>query len=112
MLDAQLSPKRVGRALERKGLDVLALASDRELEGMSDPQVLEFATEERRILVTCNARHFVPIARTWAQAGREHAGLILIWTPPTDAFKELADGIDRTATRHTQQEWQGLSEVL
>ncbi|CAN5909215.1 hypothetical protein BH23ACT2_BH23ACT2_28770 [soil metagenome] len=55
LLDANLSPKRIGGVLERQGHDVLSLAADPTLSALDDPEVLALAAEQRRILVTRNA---------------------------------------------------------
>jgi len=75
LLDAHISGKTVGRALSEGGHDVRAL--DSELEALSDPQVLELAAVEGRVLVTANIRDFEPLLREWAGEGRPHAGVIL-----------------------------------
>lgn len=80
LLDANLSPKRIGAVLQRRGHDVLSLASDTALGALDDPQVLELAAEQGRILVTRNSRDFAPLLREWAESGRHHSGCILIWT--------------------------------
>ena len=76
LLDAHISGKTVGRALSEGGHDVRAL--DSELEALSDPQVLELAAVEGRVLVTANIRDFEPLLREWAGEGRPHAGVILV----------------------------------
>lgn len=93
LLDAQLSPKRIGAPLERRGHDVLSLATDASLGALDDPSVLELAAAERRILVTRNARDFAPLLRTWAELDRHHAGCILIWTMDTQAFARIVTGV-------------------
>jgi predicted nuclease of predicted toxin-antitoxin system len=60
LLDANLSPGRIGVALGRRGLDVLSLALDPELGAPHDPQVLELAADQGRILVTAR-----PDAKEW-----------------------------------------------
>ncbi len=80
VLDANLSPRRIGGPLRAVGHDVLALAEEPGLEGLDDPLVLELAAAEGRVLVTRNSRDFAPLAREWAEAQRTHAGMILIWT--------------------------------
>lgn len=94
LLDADLSPKRLGGLLTTAGHDVRALAAEAEHEGLQDERVLELATQDGRILVTRNSRHFAPLSRTWAEAGRDHAGIILIWSFSQRQFAELAQGID------------------
>jgi Domain of unknown function (DUF5615) len=53
-----------------------ASVSERGLKGMDDEPLLELCDHESRALVTDNVRDFMPLAREWAAAGREHAGLI------------------------------------
>lgn len=78
LLDAHVSSRHVGRRLARKGHDVLALDQDEQLSRLGDEDVLAHAAEQARIVLTHNVRHFVPIARSWAETGRTHHGLILI----------------------------------
>lgn len=80
ILDANLSPKRIGSVLGQAGHDVLSLSSDPVLGALDDAQVLELAAQQDRILVTRNSRDFAPLLREWSEAGRHHAGCILIWT--------------------------------
>jgi uncharacterized protein DUF5615 len=47
------------------------------LAGVDDQTLLEFCDRESYALLTNNVRDFVPLAREWAAAGREHAGLAL-----------------------------------
>jgi predicted nuclease of predicted toxin-antitoxin system len=79
LLDANLSPQRIGAPLRDAGHDVLALAEDASYEGLADPCVLELAATQERVLITRNNRDFAPLAREWAEAQRTHAGMILIW---------------------------------
>jgi hypothetical protein len=51
----------VGKALEAAGHDVYALDSEKELEGMKVPDVLELAISEERVLVTANVSDFVAL---------------------------------------------------
>lgn len=45
--------------------------------GISDEDVLSFASSEGRAVITYNTKHFVPLARSWYAEGREHCGIIL-----------------------------------
>jgi hypothetical protein len=85
----------VAAPLRKTGHDVLALAEDAANEGLSDPQVLELASTDRRVLITRNSRDFAPISRAWAEAQRPHSGLILIWTLDHSQFAEIVTGIQR-----------------
>lgn len=95
LLDANLSPKRVGAALEAQGHDVLALAANLRLSALDDPEVLALAADQDRILVTRNCRDFAPLLREWAEAGRSHSGCILIWTLGHQQFDAIIDGVAR-----------------
>jgi predicted nuclease of predicted toxin-antitoxin system len=110
LLDANPSPRRVAAPLREAGHDVLALAEDVTLEGLSDPQVLELAATEGRVLITRNSRDFAPIAREWAEARRSHAGLILIWTLDHSQFAAIVSGIGRQLELWSSQElWRDLT---
>jgi Domain of unknown function (DUF5615) len=60
------------------GHDVVALDEHLVLEGLADPAVLSLAAAEGRILVTFNVRDFAPHLQEWAEAGRGHAGCVLV----------------------------------
>lgn len=95
LLDANLSPKRIGSALDKDGHDVLCLAADPALGALDDPQVLELAAQQNRILVTRNSRDFAPLLREWGEGGRHHAGCILIWTLAHNEFGAIISGVTR-----------------
>jgi predicted nuclease of predicted toxin-antitoxin system len=110
LLDANLSPRRIAAQLRETGHDVLALAEDVAHEGLSDPQVLELATSEGRVVVTRNSRDFAPLAREWAEARQSHAGLILIWTLDHSQFAEIVAGVERQlALWPSQEQWRELT---
>lgn len=113
LLDANLSPRGVAGPLRKREHDVLALAEDAAYEGLSDPQVLELAATEQRVLITRNSRDFAPLARQWAEAQRQHAGLILIWTLDHGQFAEIVAGVERQlAQRPTQDQWRDITAAF
>lgn len=113
LLDANLSPRGIAEPLRAAGHDVLALAAERSLEGLDDPEVLLLAAREERILVTRNSRDFAPLLRQWAEAGRLHAGCILIWTLDHGRFAEIVGGIERLlAERPRQEAWRGIAVAI
>lgn len=113
LLDANLSGRRVGRLLERRGHDVRALSSEGALAGLSDEAVLAIAASEDRILVTRNSRDFAPILRAWAEGRRPHAGCILIWTLEHREFAAIVAGIERLlAERPRQDDWRDVVLAL
>jgi predicted nuclease of predicted toxin-antitoxin system len=113
ILDANLSPKRIGSVLERAGHEVLSLASDPVLGALDDAQVLELAAEQDRILVTRNSRDFAPLLREWSEAGRHHAGCILIWTLDHHEFGPIIRGVTRLLLeRPDPDQWRDLAVAL
>lgn len=112
LLDANLSPNRVGAALERKGHDVLAIAADAALGALPDPLVLELAAEQERILITRNSRDFAPLLRQWAEAGRHHSGCILIWSLAHNEFAKIVNGVSSLLAQHDDAAWRDLAVAL
>lgn len=99
--------------MKRRGHDVLSLASDAALGALEDPRVLELAAEGSRILVTRNGRDFVPLLREWAEAGRHHAGCILIWTLGHHQFGAIINGVTALLDEHPEPEqWRDISFAL
>ena len=74
---------------------MVSLASDAALGALDDPQVLELAAEQSRILITRNGRDFAPLLREWAEAGRHHPGCILIWTLDHGEFGAIIRAVAR-----------------
>jgi predicted nuclease of predicted toxin-antitoxin system len=109
LLDANLSPQRIGAPLSDAGHDVLALAADASFEGLADPAVLELAAAQQRVLITRNSRDFAPLAREWAEAQRTHAGMILIWTLDHSQFAGILKGVRALLDQRPEQdEWRDL----
>ena len=77
-LDAHVSGQRMATALRKSGHDVRAADEDRDLDGMSDEDLLALATAEQRVLVTFNVADLPHIVRRWAEAGRGHTGCAII----------------------------------
>lgn len=106
LLDAHISGRTVGKSLVEGGHDVRALDPDPDLEGLSDPEVLQLAAAERRVLVTANIRDFEPLLREWAGEGRSHAGVILVPSSVrNEAFGVLISGLEETLADTDQEEW-------
>ena len=113
LLDANLSPKRIGVALEQRGHDVVGLAADAALGALSDPEVLELAAEQERILVTRNSRDFAPLLREWAEADRHHHGCILIWTLAHNEFGRIIERVSKLLEeRPDTSQWRDLSVAV
>lgn len=113
LLDADLSPRHIGVPLGALGHDAVCLADDMARRHLADPQVLELAAAEDRILVTRNSRDFAPLLRAWADEGRHHAGCILIWTLRSHEFGRIIEGVDRLLSeRPDSAAWEDLALAL
>jgi hypothetical protein len=74
--------------LRRLGCDVLTtVEAGKADQAISDEQVLEFAREQQRILVTLNRKHFIRLHGQY----RDHAGIIVCTFDPD--FAGLAQRI-------------------
>jgi hypothetical protein len=74
---------------------------------------MSLAASEERILVTRNSRDFAPILREWAEAGRAHAGCILIWSLDHSRFTEIVAGVERLlADRPSPEDWRDIAMAL
>lgn len=113
LLDAHVSGRRIGDALRGEGHDVSALDEDAELGALADAEVLALAAAEGRILITFDQRHFAPLLREWAEAGRSHAGCILVYGLDHSEFALILRGIRRLFDgRPRQEKWVDLADAL
>lgn len=94
LLDEQISGK-VAKLLRDHGYDVIATTADPSLRGLSDPDLFEVAQQQKRALVTYNRSDFEAIIREYAQANREHSGLVFVHPKrlPNWEFSRLADAL-------------------
>ncbi len=79
LLDAHLPPE-LARQLRRRGVDAVHLRDwmGSDLLDASDDRILSIARSDRRVLVTYDCRTIPPLIVGWAEAGRSHAGVILV----------------------------------
>lgn len=77
LLDEMLAPA-VAEQLLAVGIDAVAISADASLRGMPDPEVLELAARQSRVLVTDNIQDFAPLAASWSAQGRTHGGLLFV----------------------------------
>jgi predicted nuclease of predicted toxin-antitoxin system len=75
LLDEMLSPE-IAAELAKRGHDVVAVAAEPGLVGLPDEQLLDWATDEGRCLVTENVKDFEVLRRAAIAQGRTHAGLL------------------------------------
>lgn len=106
LLDAHISGRVVGRVLEEAGHDVYALDSERELEGMKDPDVLELAISEGRVLVTANVSDFLALITELNAGGRSHTGCICVpRSINNEEFGVIISGVSSMVEGTSQEEW-------
>jgi predicted nuclease of predicted toxin-antitoxin system len=79
LLDVHLSPA-IARRLQQDGVDVVTVRDWRQGNYRSavDDQLLTAAAADERVLVTYDLRTIPTLLKTWAETGRQHAGVILI----------------------------------
>ncbi len=92
-LDAHISGLRIAWALREAGHDVRAADKERELDGLTDEELLSIAAAEERMFVTLDVKDFPVIARHWAEAGRAHAGCAIVIDIGHGEFGTILDTI-------------------
>ena len=63
-------------AVRRRGYQAQSAAEAGNLT-LSDEAQLRYATDHGMAILTYNAQDFIPVARAWYLAGRDHTGIIL-----------------------------------
>jgi len=113
LLDAHISGRVVGKALEEAGHDVYALDSEKELEGMQDPDVLELAISEERVLVTANVGDFMALITQLNASGRSHTGSICVpKSISNEEFSAIISGVSSMVEDTSQEEWMDRVEWI
>jgi hypothetical protein len=77
LLDEQISGK-VAERLRERNCDVIAVAAEAALRGLSDPDVFEVAQVQGRAVVTYNRADFEAINLEYVETNREHHGLVIV----------------------------------
>ncbi len=96
--------------LRDRGHDVRSADEERQLDGLADEQLLELAAAETRAMITFDVKDFALIARRWAEAGREHAGLGIVVGIAHGEFGAILDVISRElSARPEQSDWADLT---
>lgn len=109
LLDHDLSSRRIARSLEQRGHNVRPLAAEAAFDAADDADVLALAAQDRRILVTRNSRDFEPLTREWAEAGRSHAGVILVWSLRSNQFAGIVSAVERSFALYPRAaQWRNL----
>lgn len=68
------------------------------LDGDFRMRQLEYATEQRRAILSHNSRDFYPLARSWTLTEREHYGIVLAPRMPVGSLiLRMAKHLDQVA---------------
>jgi hypothetical protein len=108
ILDEHYSPS-IALELRALGHDVVAVKERPDLIGMSDADLLDAATRERRCLVTQNVGDLRRLHRTWTEEGRAHAGLAFVRAADLPGHKGplVVGALDVFMRRHTAADHTG-----
>ncbi len=112
-LDAHISARRIAARLRERGHDVRAADEERELDGLTDEELLSIAASEERIFVTFDVKDLPVIARRWAEARRAHSGCAIAVGIDNSEFGAILDAIERElAARPQHADWVDLTLFL
>ena len=75
--DEDASARAVAHNLLLRGVDV-TITVDEGRAGFPDLEQLVYATQQHRVICTCNIKDFMPLHRDYLAQGKEHAGIILL----------------------------------
>jgi predicted nuclease of predicted toxin-antitoxin system len=76
---------RLAVVLRSRGYDVIS-AHEVEMRGKTDIEQLVYATNNKRVILTQNVKHFIDLQREYFKKGLKHYGILLTNILP---FKEL-----------------------
>lgn len=95
LLDEMLGPQ-LADALRARGLDVYGVVEKPDLRGLSDELVLDVASSEQRVLVTCNVADFTQLDHQWRADSRVHAGVVLVASSAFPQDRSLVGALVRS----------------
>lgn len=108
LLDEHFS-HRVAEQLRKRGCDVIAVVEQVELREMCDDDLVRWANEKSRAIVTENVQDFLPIHGHLLTEGEAHAGLVLT-SPRTfprsgAGIGPLVTALTKLLTEHPDDDW-------
>jgi hypothetical protein len=77
LLDEMISAV-VAEQLRARGHDVEAVSERRELRGLTDENLFEYAQETERAIVTYNREDFLELDRRYRGRDRSHNGIVIL----------------------------------
>ncbi len=113
MLDVHISGPGVGRALEQRGHDVLAVDQSQDLRELEDSKLLALASSQERIPITSNVGDFMEEATSWALVGKPHAGCIMVaYQVSKNRYGTLVRQLEKLLADTIQAGWRDRIEWL
>ncbi len=89
----------------------MTIAVDEGRTGLPDNEQLDYATEQGRVICTCNLRDFIPLHTSYLAQGKTHGGIILIHQQRF-SIGELALRLLRLMKAKSAEEMQNNIEFL
>jgi len=99
---------RLAVALRSRGYDVISV-HEVNMRGKTDKEQLEFATQNNRIILTRNIKHFVALQREYYKHGLLHKGIVMTDYLP---LKELIRRITRFLNKKKASEMRSYLDWL
>ncbi|HZX36361.1 MAG TPA: DUF5615 family PIN-like protein [Thermodesulfobacteriota bacterium] len=100
-IDEDMSP-RIAGILRKNGIDAIS-AHEAGMLQASDLEQLEYASNEKRCLVTRNRNDFVKLTVRFFNESRPHFGVMIVpYSYPGDKFSSIADALKKYALKHKQ----------
>ena len=103
LLDEHFSPD-IADSLRRRGHDVVAVAERVELRGLVDPDILDIAATEHRVVVTGDVGDFARLGGRRLRNLKPHVGVVLVprrsFPGSADAFGRLIRALDALLLAH------------
>lgn len=98
-LDEDLSPV-IAEISRQDGVDAVS-AHDEGLAGVSDLEQLEYASAQKRCMVTRNRNDFIKLTVQFFNEHKPHFGVLIIpHSYPGDRFKQIAEALKNYAAHH------------
>jgi uncharacterized protein with PIN domain len=91
---------RIAVTLRRKGFDAVS-AHEVNMRGKTDKEQLEYATNQKRVILTRNVKHFVNLQREYFENSLHHDGIVVTNYLP---LKELIRRITRFLNERCPEE--------
>jgi hypothetical protein len=99
--------------LRERGHDVRAIDAEPSLIGLDDEELLALAAGEQRVLVTFDVADFPRLLRAWGEAGRSHAGVILVYGLRHHEFGAIVRAIEQALARRPKEaDWADVAEAI